>query len=92
MIRNLKLKNFKCFENLDLDLKNVNIFTGINGMGKSTVIQSLLLLEQSRKSGREEKGLYLDGKYIALEILRMLFMIRHRAIRLRFHILHLRGK
>lgn len=34
MIRNLKLKNFKCFENLDLDLKNVNIFTGINGMGK----------------------------------------------------------
>ena len=66
MIRNLKLKNFKCFENLDLDLKNVNIFTGINGMGKSTVIQSLLLLEQSRKSGREEKGLYLDGKYIAL--------------------------
>lgn len=66
MINNLKLKNFKCFEELDIDLKNVTIFTGINGMGKSTVIQSLLLLEQSRLRESDSKGLYLNGKYVEL--------------------------
>lgn len=66
MIRNLKLRNFKCFENLDIDLKNVNVFTGINGMGKSTVIQSLLLLEQSKRRKDAKLGLYLKGQYINL--------------------------
>ena len=66
MIKNLELRNFKCFEELDIELRNVNIFTGVNGMGKSTVIQSLLLLEQSKQGNRENEGLYLNGKYIEL--------------------------
>ena len=44
MIKRLAMKNFKCFEDMGLDLKAVNILTGLNGMGKSTVLQSLLLL------------------------------------------------
>lgn len=47
MIRNIRLENFKCFEELDLQLAPLTIITGINGMGKSSVIQSLLLLRQS---------------------------------------------
>lgn len=39
MIDRLKVKNFKCFENLELELSNLNVFCGINSMGKSTVIQ-----------------------------------------------------
>lgn len=66
MINKLSLRNFKCFEKLDIDLRNVNIFTGINGMGKSTVIQAILLLEQSRLREKEQKGLYLNGKYVDL--------------------------
>lgn len=66
MICNLKLNNFKCFEELDIDLKNVNIFTGINGMGKSTVIQSILLLAQSKREDDSKQGLYLNGSYINL--------------------------
>ena len=64
MIRKLQLKNFKCFETLEIDLKNVNVFTGVNGMGKSTVIQSLLLLRQSQQF--DNKGLSLNGRYINL--------------------------
>lgn len=66
MIKNLRLKNFKCFEELEMDLRNVNVFTGVNGMGKSTIIQSLLLLEQSKQEKKGEAGLYLNGQYINL--------------------------
>ena len=47
MIKKIHLENFKCFRKLDYELKNVNILTGLNGMGKSTIIQSLLLIYQS---------------------------------------------
>ncbi|MCI8852305.1 MAG: DUF3696 domain-containing protein [Lachnospiraceae bacterium] len=65
MIRKLEVKNFKCFESLELNLKLLNVLMGLNGMGKSTVIQSLLLLRQSY----QEKGLFglkLNGKYVML--------------------------
>lgn len=47
MITYLGLRNFKCFKSLELDFSNITLITGINGMGKSSVIQSLLLLRQS---------------------------------------------
>jgi len=34
----------------------INVFAGINGVGKSTVIQSLLALRQSLRSGSAEQG------------------------------------
>ncbi len=66
MIRNLKLKNFKCFQNFNMDCTNVNVFTGINGMGKSTVLQSLLLLKQSGTEEKKIKGLRLNDRYVSL--------------------------
>lgn len=65
MIRKLAVKNFKCFESLELELKPLNVLMGLNGMGKSTVLQSLLLLRQSS----QENGLFwlkLNGKYVSL--------------------------
>lgn len=65
MIKQLRLQNFKCFGDLSLELRGVNVLMGINGMGKSTVIQSLLLLRQSfRKNGLE--NLKLNGEYVQL--------------------------
>lgn len=52
MITRLKIKNFKSLKNLSIDLKNLNLLMGLNGMGKSSVIQSLLLLKQSRDISR----------------------------------------
>ena len=39
MIKKIELKNFKCFESLELPLGNLNLLSGINSMGKSTIIQ-----------------------------------------------------
>ena len=47
MIRFLTLHNFKCFNDAELSLKNLTLVTGKNAAGKSTVLQSLLLLKQS---------------------------------------------
>lgn len=66
MINNISLKNFKCFENVEIPLKNVNLLTGLNGMGKSSLIQAILLLRQSYISNKLESGLELSGVYVEL--------------------------
>lgn len=58
-IRNLRLTNFKGFSALDLELSPLNVFTGINSAGKSSAMQALALLEQSR--GQETPGFVLNG-------------------------------
>jgi predicted ATPase len=61
VINSLTLKNFKCFEQLFLEMSNLNVFAGINSMGKSTIIQALLLLRQSYEMGSMNKGIHLNG-------------------------------
>lgn len=60
MITHLKIKNFKSHKNTDLDLSKLSVFTGMNGCGKSSVIQSLLLLRQTYLKGRLMDGLDLN--------------------------------
>ena len=59
MLRRIGLLNFKCFERLDLPCASLNLLCGLNGMGKSSVIQALLVLRQSFRTG----GL-LEGRLI----------------------------
>lgn len=66
MISNIKVKNFKCFENIEFELGKVNLLAGANGCGKSSFIQVLLLLRQSVERNKELKSLELYGKYINL--------------------------
>ena len=68
MIKKLILKNFKCFEELKMKFSMVNVLTGLNGMGKSTVIQSILLLSQSQKNILSDDSLLLKGKYVDLGV------------------------
>lgn len=65
MITGLTFRNFKCFESAELPLGGLTLLAGQNGMGKSTVLQSLLLLKQSSDAqtlGRE--GLLLNGPLV----------------------------
>ena len=67
MLRTIKLLHFKCFEVLDLDCTSLNLLCGLNGMGKSSVIQALLVLRQSFETGELLNGrLVLDGERIDL--------------------------
>jgi predicted ATPase len=62
MITKINIKNFKSLEAIELSLSNLNILTGVNGMGKSTLIQVLLLLRQSiASSNLFTKGINLKG-------------------------------
>jgi len=61
MINNLVLKDFKIHSNLEIELGNITLLTGQNGMGKSSVIQSLLLLRQSNTGSYPMEGLNLKG-------------------------------
>jgi predicted ATPase len=67
MITSIYIKNFKAFKEVELSLSNLTLFTGLNGMGKTTVIQALLLLRQSyEKKTLPDKGLFLNGDYISI--------------------------
>lgn len=47
MIKYIHIENFKSIKKIGMPLSNLNLFFGVNGMGKSSVIQSLLLCRQS---------------------------------------------
>ena len=67
MITKLSLNNFKCFEKeVSFDLSKVNLFVGYNGRGKSTVVQSLLLLCQSQCHYGDLEILEVNGDYVQL--------------------------
>ena len=67
MITQLQLRNFKCFPVLDLPLAPLTLLCGLNGAGKSSVIQALLLLRQSFESGDLGVGrLLLGGPHVDL--------------------------
>ena len=67
MLSKVKLTNFKCFEYLDLDCTQLNLLCGLNGMGKSSVIQALLVLQQSFETGELIHGrLVLGGDRVDL--------------------------
>ena len=61
MLRRIGLRNFKCFEALDLPCAPLNLLCGLNGMGKSSVIQALLVLRQSFQTGDLLEGRLVLG-------------------------------
>ena len=50
MIKSIELKNFKSIKAKYFPLRNLNVLLGLNGQGKSSFIQSLLILRQSADS------------------------------------------
>lgn len=70
MITKINLKNFKVFKEGEFDLAPLTLITGINGMGKSSIIQSLLLLKQSYEIEylqQSQKKVDLKNDFINLE-------------------------
>lgn len=61
MITHLSIDNLKLHNHTDLKLNGLTILTGMNGMGKSTVIQALTLLRQSYMMNDLDAGLNLKG-------------------------------
>ncbi len=67
MLQRVKLANFKCFDSLELDCAPLTLLCGLNGMGKSSVLQALLVVRQSAVSGELNQGhLVLSGDLAVL--------------------------
>lgn len=47
MFNEIKIKNFKSLKELNVNFKNLTLFTGVNSSGKSSTLQALLLLKQN---------------------------------------------
>ena len=66
MINSLELKNFKSFEELNIDLGKLTVLTGLNGSGKSSILHAITLLKQSLESNIKEECLVLNGSWLTL--------------------------
>ena len=67
MLTEIALENFKCFETeIEIPLRKLNLFTGINGRGKSTVLQALLLMRQSLEHSRSTQQIIFNGSCVNL--------------------------
>lgn len=67
MIDSLTLSNFKCFEHQEIRFGGLTLLAGMNGMGKSSVLQGLLVLRQSALERMlPGVGVLLNGQLIRL--------------------------
>ena len=68
MISELLVDNFKLFakETKFSGLKSINLLTGVNGRGKSSTLQPLLLFKQTLLRSRSSRQLFLSGSFVDL--------------------------
>jgi len=64
MLESITIKNYKVLKDIELILSNLTVIAGINNMGKSSLIQILLLIRQSFEQNKLADGLLLSGRYI----------------------------
>jgi len=69
MLNSIYLKNFKSFKELkELELKPITILSGTNSCGKSSILQSILLLKQTLESKNINQTALLNGRFVHLGV------------------------
>jgi predicted ATPase len=66
MLKKIELYDFKCFHALKLPLKNLTLLSGANASGKSSILQVLVLLNQTMRDHEWSNRLLLNGKTLNL--------------------------
>ncbi|MGD2144703.1 MAG: AAA family ATPase [Anaerolineae bacterium] len=65
MIKTLRLHSFKAFQDTgEINLKPVTVLAGPNSGGKTSILQSLLLLKQTLETEAPDIDLNLDGRFL----------------------------
>ncbi len=70
MLKSISLENYKCFEKLKVDDKEeleiapLTVLCSVNSSGKSSIINSLLMLKQSYESTSTSNNMKINGTYI----------------------------
>lgn len=68
MITQLNISNFKSHKDTGISLGRLTVLTGVNGCGKTSLVQSLLLLRQSFLKNRLAQGLDLNQPLCSIGI------------------------
>ncbi|MGQ8337882.1 AAA family ATPase [Sunxiuqinia sp. A32] len=77
MLHKLGFKNYKAYDNGELDLKPITILLGANSSGKSSILQLILMMEQTLNNEKGyESALKLNGKYTSLGEIENIFKNR----------------
>jgi predicted ATPase len=63
MIRSARIKNFKCFVDSTIHLRNLTVLCGKNSAGKSSAIQAILLSRQAATSKTRSNTVTLNGEH-----------------------------
>lgn len=66
MLTQLDLLHFKCFELLKLPLRPLTLLSGSNASGKSSVLQALVLIQQTMREHEWSTRLMLNGASLRL--------------------------
>ncbi|HZY36730.1 MAG TPA: AAA family ATPase [Mucilaginibacter sp.] len=68
MLTNINIKHYKAFEDVSIPIRPITILLGANSVGKSSIIQLLLMLQQTGKAGFKsyKSALKLYGGYVNL--------------------------
>lgn len=66
MIKHLEVENFKSLKRLSLDFRALTFLVGMNGSGKSSLIQMLLLLKAGAASGKSAVSVKLKNDWMDL--------------------------
>lgn len=65
MIKTLQVRNFKAFQDTgEIEIKPITVLAGPNSGGKSSILQSLLLLKQTLETAELDVALNLDGRFL----------------------------
>jgi predicted ATPase len=65
-LRKWRLKNFKSARDVAVDFRPLTLLVGANSSGKSTVLQSILLVAQAAQSGAANGAFSLNGQLAGL--------------------------
>ncbi|WP_056928718.1 AAA family ATPase [Candidatus Symbiothrix dinenymphae] len=67
MIKEIQIQNFKCFQQaISFEFSQLNLLTGVNGRGKSSLLQAFLVLSQSAWQNATLKKLIINGELLQL--------------------------
>lgn len=61
-IKKISINNFKCFRSQEIDFGKLSVLAGANGVGKSSVIQSLLLIIRAFEESKTNSVISINDK------------------------------
>lgn len=71
-IKKLSLKQFRCYQDLELDIKNnINLFIGKNAQGKTSILEAIyvLVFTKSHKVFKDTEMIYNDSDFAKINAL-----------------------